>query len=220
VKKTASEGQIDPMSLARAVNQTLELYPQARVALPRLMKRASEMIHGTQFVPNWFLPVEVGGMGIDPKFGPRRRHKIPGWYENLPSKISREQRMVAARFLAEPNLRLTFHPSTLKFTDGYDRFCKLFARVTPLRAGDCSVPQAHVFEEKDYRDEWAERYMVFRKMLFDGVVRQPPDTRFRKIRVMHRLHPVSYSRLEEAWGIRFWAAQSAVPPPLLDLPSL
>jgi hypothetical protein len=48
--------------------------------------------HG--FQPNWFLPVTLGGYGVDPAFAP----------DEL--KLTREQRLVAKRFMLNPKLQL------------------------------------------------------------------------------------------------------------------
>jgi len=225
VKKTSStKGPCDPLALAQAVNKTLSLYPAAKVALPRLMRRASESFLGSRFTPNWFLPVEVGGMGILPQFGPRRRHEVPGWYKTLPSNITRDQRMVAAAFLADPSLRLyrraeSYKDETEAHMDALlQAMEKLTARVQQIRKDDCRVPTEFEFEGA-YRDTWSERAMMIRRAMSKGQDQVSEELVFRRIRVAHRLHPVSLSRLEEAWEVRYVATEAAIAPPLCSLPT-
>lgn len=101
VKKTEGS-EVTPAELARAINKTVELYPNAACAIPRMMKRASERFYGTNLRPNWYLPVRLGGMGLNPLLGP---HRIVDGVP-LPEKITREQRVLAGRFTSDRRIRL------------------------------------------------------------------------------------------------------------------
>lgn len=78
-----------PIQIAAALGRMVELTPWTACAIPETFKRWGKSYTGN-FQPNWFLPVHLGGYGLDIKYS----------QEDL--QITRDQRKMAARFVADP----------------------------------------------------------------------------------------------------------------------
>lgn len=81
-----------PTQVHEGLNSMFETAPWTTRALPLVMSRWTNLF-GKTFQPNWFLPLHLGGLGVDPKFG----EKI---------EYTRQQRIVAAQFIHDPTLNL------------------------------------------------------------------------------------------------------------------
>lgn len=84
----------NPVDLAGGLNKMFYHLPWTREILPTIMRRWSSQWSTARFQPNWFLPIELGGLGIFPIFA-----KDP---DNI--KVTRDQRRVASRFASNPKL--------------------------------------------------------------------------------------------------------------------
>lgn len=81
-----------PTQVHEGLNAMFGTAPWTTRALPLVMSRWANLFKGA-FRPNWFLPLHLGGLGVDPKFG----EKI---------SYTREQRVLAAQFVHDPKLNL------------------------------------------------------------------------------------------------------------------
>jgi len=88
------ESNASPTALGKDLNLMFNLCPWSASALPEAFSRFSSDWHGW-FRPNWFLPVHLGGYGIDPK-----------WSEKGEIRLTLVQRRMAGMMLANPNLAL------------------------------------------------------------------------------------------------------------------
>lgn len=81
-----------PAGLSREMNRMFHLAPWTRGVLPGSMRRFVDKFYRPGQTPNWFIPVHLGGCGIE-----------PGLFEGLLQvKVTREQRKVAAYMLRNP----------------------------------------------------------------------------------------------------------------------
>lgn len=77
-----------PHHMAEGINRMLELAPWTAPTLPLIMARSRRIWNGP-FQPNWFMPLHLGGFGIDPKHSPKKL------------EVTKNQRLIAARFIHE-----------------------------------------------------------------------------------------------------------------------
>lgn len=80
-----------PVEVARELNKVANLVPWTASTWPLAMSRWSDrhwspIVRGVPVSPNWYLPVHLGGYGLDPRFGP------------ADVRVSTLQRVLAARF--------------------------------------------------------------------------------------------------------------------------
>lgn len=92
--KNGGAADADPEQLGRDLSEMVSLCPWTEVALAKAMARFGKRFR--IFQGNWFLPVHMGGYGIDP------RH-----CEKEEIRISYEQRVMAAKMISDPSLHLT-----------------------------------------------------------------------------------------------------------------
>lgn len=99
----AGDSHATPEQLSKDLNRIFELVPWALPTIPKVMDRWKTIWYGKDFQPNWFLPVYLGGLGLDRKF--MGEHQ---------STITKAQRSVAARFVMDPELVLWAQGRALK----------------------------------------------------------------------------------------------------------
>ncbi len=83
-----------PTELGREVSRMLDLCPWARCVVPKIFRRFQGEWSYRKIQPNWYLPVHLGGYGVDVRHAP----------ESL--TVSLQQRLLAAHFLHDPRLAL------------------------------------------------------------------------------------------------------------------
>jgi hypothetical protein len=83
-----------PSLIGKDLSAMCEICPWAVSCIPLAFSRWSQDWFGQMYRPNWFLPVHLGGFGVDPKWA------SPDW------RISPSQRELAARFVDNPELAL------------------------------------------------------------------------------------------------------------------
>lgn len=88
------EGKATPVQIGKDINEMCLNCPWAISTIPACFSRWSRDWFGPLYRPNWFLPVHLGGFGIDPKYGPSTL------------RITRSQRELAARFVDDPKIAL------------------------------------------------------------------------------------------------------------------
>jgi hypothetical protein len=87
------ESEASPFQIARDLNQAFSCCPRFARALPSAFERWNGAWR-SWFRPNWYLPIHLGGLGIDPV-----------WAEKL--FITRSQRLAAAMLVVKPDIALT-----------------------------------------------------------------------------------------------------------------
>jgi hypothetical protein len=95
VKK--GESNATPVQISRAINKMVHECPWSACTIPLSLSRFSHLQGKSGlpgFVPNWYLPVHLGGYGIDICFAPNSL------------TVTKRQREVAAQFANDPTLQL------------------------------------------------------------------------------------------------------------------
>jgi hypothetical protein len=88
------EKSVTPEQIGGELSKMARLCTWSRSAIPTAFKRWAKDWKGCYFTPNWYLPVHLGGYGLDINIAP------VDW------KVTRAQREIAARFVADPTLAL------------------------------------------------------------------------------------------------------------------
>jgi len=93
--KSSGESKCTPTQIGREINTMCRYCPWAASAIPLCFSRWPLLsLPRYKFVPNWYIPVALGGFGVDPVFGPA----------NL--KYTLPQRKIAANFFSQPQSAL------------------------------------------------------------------------------------------------------------------
>jgi hypothetical protein len=83
-----------PTQLGAPLNDMFSYCPWSVSCLPLAFSRWKQQYFGPNFYPNWFLPVHLGGFGVDPK------------WSSPTMKVSYHQRRIATQFVLDPRLSL------------------------------------------------------------------------------------------------------------------
>jgi hypothetical protein len=82
-----------PTQIHEGLNKMLACTPWTQRSIPLIMDRWKNLYKG-RFQPNWYLPLHLGGLGIDPAFSDKE------------IKYTKEQRLVAAQFIHNPEMSI------------------------------------------------------------------------------------------------------------------
>jgi len=222
-----------PTQIGLELNKMCRLNPIYASTIPIAFERFKD-VRILRTEPNWFLPVHLGGYGVDPTFG------------SIDSKVTRMQRIIAAHFINDPKLSLflgndvigaktyaAFEKSVvvqecrsvfnLEYPLGHSQNPITLPppRKTPLRehsvfeifakakmvAGDyVPLPSETLVHE----DPWLERICGLEQLHIGNLCSLNFDfenlIRFgvRSIRLQHRLRPVSMETIQHYWEPRYY----------------
>jgi len=190
-----------PTQITRDINKMITLTPWTACAVPAALNRFAKNWRDGRFQPNWYLPVQLGGLGMDPKFAPE------GW------KITTMQRKIAAAFVNDPRLvlfRKTGNSLPLAL------LADAVMKWTWIK-GDY-VPQAH--ESFDDDDEWMGRLSYCHRA---SLSRTPEsytgddEVQVVKMVVKHRLKPMTDKTIEVYRNARLVGTKLPVCPPIAPI---
>lgn len=226
-----------PTSVARDLNVMARMCRWSRNCLPEAMLRwrddwADKSSNARLFLPNWYLPVHLGGCGLDRGFAPKD------------FRVTREQRFVASCFIDDPSL-------CLYLADAMDiptwRYAKSLLKTTMIPSDRC-----HVASENEVRasrapadrvgewqaaghPDWLSRLAAdpwLAKICYAGRLRNGATEPLSETSLINaflfklrrtkngryaRLTPASTSTIERYWTVRFFASFVAPAPPLHPL---
>lgn len=187
-----------PTQIARDVSEMVALTPWCACAVPESFSRFSDQWLG-RFRPNWYLPVHLGGYGMP--VSPEVRETL---------SITRQQRLMAARFVADPRLslyRMTGMP--LSFVD-------LASSVLNWRMvwGDYVQEES---ESSHLRDLWLERLAFAGRAVYGSRGECSDGAVSRRFRPEHRLKPMSREGIMRHWTVQLFATHPPLCPPLLGI---
>jgi hypothetical protein len=186
IKKKSSDGTntVKPTDIARDINKMVSLTPWTSSASPACLERLSREVSRKDSVrPNWYLPVHLGGFGLDPRFGPQKL-----W-------ISKQQRILAAQFIHDPELTLYRSKGVLPAP----KQLKFLAPQPRIVVGDYV---ANSDETEELEDPWGDR-MAFHLQCHRGLERVQLQKEFEirstSITRDYRLKPVGLENLLSYW---------------------
>lgn len=181
------------------ISKMVKLCPWTACTIPSCMGRwekESKKFH-TSFVPNWYLPVHLGGYGVDVSLSPS------SW------KVTRWQRKVAAHFVSDPRLAL-FRKAGQKID-----FSLAPSSVANWRmVAGTYVPNRGESEDAD--DGWSARFALGARA---GLSSFDLSDRVFLARLADKcgLAPMSAEALVHYWQVRFFAYETVPCPPLREI---
>jgi len=189
------ESEATPTQVGRDLNKMFELCPWTRPSIKFAFSRwQKDSWLGKVFRPNWFLPVHLGGFGVDRKYAPK------GW------RVTRGQRLMAARFVNDPRMALYRR-------EGMDiPTAKLAGALAKWRmvAGPY-VPGPE--EVTEVSDDWLAR-LALASRAHQGSAPVSDSVFVAKFRPEYRLKPMSREALERYWDAQVFASNLPACPPL------
>jgi len=190
----SGESSATPDMIGREISEMVRLCPWAACSIPATMARWNKDSHGRFFRPNWYLPVHLGGYGVDIKYSPS------AW------SVTKTQREVAARFVADPSLSLY---RTIGRRD--NPFRKFLAATLKFRLDNNPRPLRD-YETESGSDPWLERLAYANR----ATGRQDHDISVlaRRLGRQFRLKPMSFEGLARYWSARLVAVPGPVCPPM------
>lgn len=195
-----------PTQITRDLNKMVQLTPWTASAVPRALKKFEKDWKGKRFQPNWYLPVHLGGLGLDPDLV----------YGSREFRITRTQRQMAAAFIASPELQLYRRMgNSLPI-----RLLKSEGAKYKMVVGDYTVPSEEV---EDQSDPWMNRLSyAYRASLSHNpdLYTESDEVVFAKLKTDFRLKPMSIERIEDYRHARLVSTRTPVCPPLQGLPRL
>jgi len=171
-----------PTQIGRELNQMVKHCPWTASAVPAAMFRFQkhEQKFGSSFRPNWYLPVHLGGYGLNRALGPSE------------IVFTRSQRKVAACFAADPRLVLMRRKSVPM---PYKGVADSMTKWTMIPASAMDVPNNPRLEE----DPWMNKLTTAVRM--SHAVAEEDDRIFlAKISKMRHFKPMSADGIER-WSL-------------------
>jgi hypothetical protein len=192
-----------PTHVAKSLNRMCKLVPWAKNTLPLAFQRwpwAREL----GFTPNWYLPVHLGGYGLDRSLAPET------------TRIDRLQRLVAAVFINKPQLALARLSLSEKRSSAFRLTDRRLKRATCqwrlVKATDRRESHEQFLEFSN--DPWQQLLCQASRMGHAGVETIEKTILFKVRRHLHRWKPMSDEGISDWWDISFVAAPGPIAPKL------
>jgi len=183
-----------PDQIGKDLSLMIDLCPWSKCSIPTAFRRWKDDWFGDSYHPNWYLPVHLGGFGLDRKHAP----------ENF--KITRSQREFAARFVSDPRMAL-YRRTGMDIPTSDLAGALANWRMVP---GDYVQKENESLETKD---SWLER-LALASRLHHGSSGVKDSVFIRHFRPQYRLKPMSLEGLESYWSAQVFATSLPPCPPL------
>jgi hypothetical protein len=202
----SGESMATPTQISKSLNQMFELCPWSSACLSTALGRWESKWYGDMvgYTPNWGIPVHLGGLGIDPRF-------------LGPFTVSRQQRRMAARFVADPRLNLYRKVAekggaSLKTTMLLNDVVKWEMRPGPRPIEVLDQGESRVEAGDDER--WLERICLMGRAAYGS---HPVSERIvqSKFRPNYRLNPMSLDSMLK-YAVVHWVATHGPTCPALN----
>jgi hypothetical protein len=182
-----------PTQIGKDLSEMTSICPWARCAIPAAFDRWKDSWKGW-FQPNWFLPVHLGGYGV------AVRDASDSWF------VTREQRIMAARFVHNPDLMLfRVKGGSLAQARGSLMIFRLKPVYSPPEEFDVSG-----------EEDWTARYAYALRASGFGPNEISDRVFFLKLKKASRLKPMSDRGLARKWNL-YWTSGPVPPCPPLSL---
>lgn len=192
-----------PTHVANSLNRMCKFVPWATNTLPLAFQRwpwAREL----GFTPNWYLPVHLGGYGLDPSLAPDT------------ARVDRLQRLVAAVFINKPQLALARISISQKRTSAFRLTDRRLKRATCqwrlVKATDERHSHEQFLEFSD--DPWQQLLCQASRMGHAGVDTIEKTIMFKVRRHLHRWKPMTDAGILDWWDISFVSTPGPIAPRL------
>jgi len=199
----------NPTQLAQGLNDMFRLCPWSTACLKQVQNRYDSR-YGW-FRPNWFIPIELGGLGINPKFALK------------PIKYTLNQRKVATRFLFSPALSL--YRKISSETDRVGNVQKLIHTLQILLKRSHMIPSDLDYVEGPHEsslDEsgWVEKICMANYLMNPSASCGDESVYKNKVLKMKRtVNPMNVDTINRYWHPRWYSSRlPPAPPPNLIHP--
>jgi hypothetical protein len=187
------ESNATPVQIGKDLSLMVSLCPWANCAVPAALSRWKSDWFGPVYRPNWYLPVHLGGFGLDIQHAPK------SW------RVTKSQREMAARFINDPRMALYRRPGmnipTTKLAGAIARWRMVVGDYVPTEA------------EVGTSDAWLER-LAFAARAHQGASDVSDKVFVSHFRPQYRLKPMSIEGLNLYWTAQVFAVQPPPCPPL------
>jgi len=203
----SGDSQATPIGISRDLNKMFSMIGDSSF-LPMAMRRFPKF-ENERFSPNWFLPVHLGGCGIDLNFMPDS------------CRLTRNQRIVAHKMVE--------NPTTLYYVSGGPKVPTKVARHALPAARPVFGPYVPNECESDSLDSpWLERLALFTRMDWAGCTAQQnytAEVRMREIVLWRpkmngkrrKIAPYTMEDILLRWFVRHFSYPGPLCPPLEPL---
>jgi hypothetical protein len=194
----ANEAMVTPDQIGKELSKMAFNCPWTASAIPAAFSRWKDDWKVTKYQPNWYLPVHLGGYGVDIALAPA------SW------QVTRGQRLMAARFVADPRLAL-YRMKGMTVSSA-----KLaFALLRPVMVGGDYVPQEFEIPVTEASDDWLAR-MAYASRAINGASRTTDEVGVVVSRFAHdfRLSPMSAEGLVRYWRAQLFVTGAPACPPI------
>lgn len=196
----SGESLATPEQVGPAVSEMMHLAPWTRCVVPTVFRRWKHHFHGDFFRPNWYLPPFLGGYGVDVEFAPSSM------------RVTRGQRQMAARFIADPRLqlirRLGLSIPTAKYAGALAHWRLVRGPYVPLKE-----------ETRDESDPWLQRLAYASRARY-GAKDISDKILISRFKPNHRLKPMSLATIDSYRQSQLFATGVPTCPPVGRLPPL
>ncbi len=201
--------KINPMRLSKDLNSMFRLCPWSTQLIPAVFKQWEQntLINNNpkhKFVPNWYLPVHLGGCGIDPRYGPKN------------NQITRDQRKVARLAIKELGYQLFLNKHDYEVGGEVRLLQKKFPGLfLQYKYTDPFRPLN--YNETTESDPWLERLSLIVDMANCGLA--PESRSFRSKRNIDLIHvkPFSVDKIQRLQEIKVIAIKGPELPDLVPI---
>nr|UJQ92819.1 MAG: putative RNA-dependent RNA polymerase [Narnaviridae sp.] len=191
-----------PTQVARDLEKMIDLVPWTRCTVPQTMSRWKDQAFGGRFTPNWYVPVCLGGYGLNPDTcGPGKQNVT----------ITRNQRLVAAMFKHNPRLAL-FRKLGFNLPVGLIQHA---IPNTKLVTTSGPFPEGVVVGE-DIADDWVAR-LAYAYQASQSATQSEESVLLYKMKPEFRLSPMNIETIWEHQNAYFIANNTPICPPISQI---
>jgi len=194
VSLKTGESESTPTQVGKDLGEMVKLCPWSACSIPTAFGRWGQDWFGPIYRPNWYLPVHLGGFGVPRELAP------------ITWRVTRAQRLVAAKFVSDPRLAL-YRRKGMDIPS-----VQLAGALAKWRM----VPGDYVHEESessDLRDSWLER-LAYAARACHGSVEVSDKVFIAKFFGEYRLKPMSMEGIERYWSAQVFATRLPPCPPI------
>jgi len=181
VNVKTGQSECTPEQLGQELSKMVRLCTWTACGIPKAFRRWGADWRG-RFRPNWYLPTHLGGYGLDIRLGPSE------------IRVTREQRVMAARFIADPALTLYRRLGSVKAARWYSSTVR--PRIVP---GDYVPCEGEVTSPP----EWEAVFQSAARACTGKQTQELSDrVVLREFKPEYRLRPMSLERLADYWTVQ------------------
>jgi len=186
------ESATTPTQVGKELSKMVSQVHWANCAIPFAFKRWKDDWFGPVYRPNWYLPVHLGGFGVSLKYGPSD------------IGVTKSQRSIAARFIANPALAL-YRRKGISLP---------VAKLAGALAKWQLIPDNEKLVEelendlsftKELDDDWLARLAYAFRASRSPTSEVSDRILIHKFRPESRLKPLSFAGLLRYWDAHFYA---------------